>query len=113
VPTETVRERAKPPASHHIDKRARDLIEAANEGTDDDLLNTPRTAVWLGVSPEWLEIGRSKGYGPPFLRLAPRRVRYHRGTVKLWLLERSHASTAEYETTGGRPRKGASDAAAD
>ncbi len=81
---------------HHLDRRALDLIEAANEGTDDELLSTPRTAVWLGVSPEWLEIGRSKGWGPPYLRLSPRRVRYCRGDVKRWLQERLHRSTAEY-----------------
>jgi hypothetical protein len=70
---------------HNLDKRALDLIEIAGEGSDDELLNTVRTAVWLGVSPEWLEIGRGRGWGPPFLRLSPRRVRYHRGTVKRWL----------------------------
>lgn len=82
--------------SHHLDRRALDLIEAANEGTDDELLSTPRVAVWLGVSPEWLEIGRSKGWGPPFIRVTPRRVRYCRGAVKRWLEERAHRSTAEY-----------------
>jgi hypothetical protein len=82
--------------SHHLDRRAFDLIEAANEGTDEDLMSTPRVAVWLGVSPEWLEIGRSRGWGPPFLRLSPRRVRYRRGTVKAWLKERAHRCTAEY-----------------
>ena len=94
---------------HNLDKRALDLIEAANEGGDDELMSTPRVAVWLGVSPEWLEIGRSTGrWGPPYLRLSPRRIRYHRASVKKWLLERAHRSTAEYagETTGGRPRKG-------
>jgi hypothetical protein len=97
--------------THHLDRRALDLIEAANEATDDELMSTPRTAVWLGVSPEWLEIGRSKGWGPPFRRLSPRRIRYHRGDVKKWLQERAHRSTHEYETAGGRPRKGAGDAA--
>jgi hypothetical protein len=32
----------------------------------------------------------------PFLRLSPRRIRYHRGTVKNWLLERAHRSTSQY-----------------
>jgi hypothetical protein len=102
---------------HHLDRRALDLIEASNEGTDDELLSTPRTAVWFGVSPEWLETGRSKGWGPPYLRLSPRRIRYHRGTVKKWLLERSARSTAEYDTTGvagpGRGHKGEAPDAAD
>jgi predicted DNA-binding transcriptional regulator AlpA len=82
---------------HNLDRRALDLIEAANKGTDDELMSTPEVAAWLGVSPQWLEIGRSKGrWGPPYLRLSPRRVRYNRGAVKKWLAERAHRSTAEY-----------------
>jgi hypothetical protein len=98
---------------HHLDRRAFDLIEAANVGSDDELLSTPRTAVWLGVSPEWLEIGRSKGWGPPYLRLSPRRIRYRRGDVKRWLEGRAYQHTSEYATTPrpGRPPKGAPDAA--
>jgi predicted DNA-binding transcriptional regulator AlpA len=83
---------------HHLDRRALALIEAANEGTDDELLSTTRVAVWLGVSPEWVEIGRSKGWGPPYVRLSPRRIRYRRGDVKKWLQERAHRSTDEYDT---------------
>jgi hypothetical protein len=82
--------------SHHLDRRAFDLIEAAQAEGDEDLMSTPMVAVWLGVSPEWLEIGRSRGWGPPFLRLSPRRVRYRRGTVKGWLKERAYRCTAEY-----------------
>ena len=44
--------------SHHLDRRAAELIEAANEGTDDELRDTVKTALWLGVSADWLEIGR-------------------------------------------------------
>jgi hypothetical protein len=95
---------------HHLDRRALDLIELANKDTDDELMATLPVAVWLGVSPEWLEIGRSTGrWGPPYLRLSPRRIRYHRGSVKKWLLERAHRSTAEYATTGGRPAGDAAD----
>jgi hypothetical protein len=98
---------------HHLDRRALDLIEMANQGTDDELLTTTQVAVWFGLSPEWLEIGRSKGWGPPYLRLSPRRIRYRRGSCKLWLQERAHRSTGEYETQAGpgRPPKGAGDAA--
>ena len=93
---------------HNLDRRALALIEIANENSDDELLSTPRTAVWLGVSPEWLEIGRSKGWGPPFCRISPRRIRYRRGDVKKWLEGRAHRSTSEYDTSAGpgRPRKG-------
>jgi hypothetical protein len=81
---------------HGLDRRAADL--AAVPGDDDDLLKTRETARWLSVSEQWLEIGRSKGWGPPFIRLSPRRVRYRRGTVRTYLIERAHAATSEYDT---------------
>lgn len=93
---------------HNLDRRAVALIDAANEGSDDELLDTPRTAVWLGVSPEWLEIGRSKGWGPPFIKLSPRRIRYRRGNVKQWLAERAHRATAEYADKWRHGRKAGS-----
>jgi predicted DNA-binding transcriptional regulator AlpA len=83
------------PTKFHIDKRAR-VILATNVGSDDDLLTTPAMAAWLGVSVQWLEIARHKGYGPPFERLGPRIIRYSRAKGKAWLDERSHRSTAEY-----------------
>jgi hypothetical protein len=89
---------------HHLDKRADDLANAGI-GDDDDLLNTAQTAIWLGTSVQWLEIGRSRQYGPPYLRLGPRQIRYRRGAVRSWLLERLHHCTAEYVTAGGRPQK--------
>jgi predicted DNA-binding transcriptional regulator AlpA len=83
---------------HNLDRRALALIDQANAGTDDQLMTTPEVAVWLGVTDAWLEIGRSKskGYGPPYIRLSPRRVRYHRGTVKKWLAERAYQRTTQY-----------------
>lgn len=84
-----------PPTSHHLDRRALELINQANAGTDDELLNTEQLALWLGVSTGWLEIGRSQGYGPPFIRLG-RRVRYRRADINRWLQERAHRRTAEY-----------------
>ena len=80
---------------HHLDRHAGAIMEAAN-GDQDDLLTTPALAALFRVSKQWLEIGRHKGYGPKFIRLAPQVVRYRRGDVKAWLLERQHAHTAEY-----------------
>ena len=51
----------------------------------------------VGVSTQWLEIGRSKGYGPEFVRLGPKLIRYTRGNVRKYLKARSHASTSEYQ----------------
>jgi hypothetical protein len=83
------------PKNHHLDRRA-DKIAAADVGADDELLTTREIADWFGVSIQWLEIGRSKNYGPPFKRLAPHTVRYQRGDARKWLRERTHKSTAEY-----------------
>jgi hypothetical protein len=64
---------------------------------DDDVLLTPKQlAQWLGVSDQWVSISRCKGYGPPFVKVAPMTVRYHRGAVRKWLNERSFVSTAGY-----------------
>jgi predicted DNA-binding transcriptional regulator AlpA len=82
------------PIKHHIDKRA--AVVAAQEGDDEDLLTTREVSDWLGCSPQWLEIGRSKGYGPTFQMLGPRMVRYTRANVRRWLGQRSHLRTSEY-----------------
>jgi hypothetical protein len=91
-------------STHHLDRRAVALIERQARGTDDELIDTPTLALWLGMSPEWVEIGRSKGYGPPFLRLSPRRIRYRVGDVKGWLAERAYRHTAEYERKLSEPK---------
>ncbi len=83
------------PTKHHIDKRA-DRIVGADIGADDELLSTQAVANWLGVSVQWVEIGRSKNYGPPFRKISARCIRYLRGDVLKWLKARSYASTAEY-----------------
>jgi hypothetical protein len=84
-----------PPRRFHFDRRAAEL--AAIEGSDDDLLTTREAADWFRCSVQWLEIGRSKGYGPPFVRLGPKCVRYRRGAVRQWLIERTHLHTREYQ----------------
>jgi predicted DNA-binding transcriptional regulator AlpA len=90
----------------HIDRRA-EQVAAHGAGAEDDLLTTIQVAAWLGVSVQFLEIGRSSGgYGPPFTRLAPRAIRYRRGDVLQWLRERTHARTSEYADEMTRKRKG-------
>ncbi len=81
---------------HHLDRRAGRLMD--DPGADDDLLNTREVADWLGVSTQWVEIGRSKNYGPEFVRIGPRVISYRRGDVLKWLKARTHASTAEYSS---------------
>ena len=82
------------PRTHHIDRRAGSLI--ATPGDDNDLIDTQELAAWLGVSTQWCEIGRSRGFGPKFLKLGRRMVRYKRGDVIRWLKSRKrYASTRE------------------
>jgi predicted DNA-binding transcriptional regulator AlpA len=78
---------------HHLDKRAHSLAEQG-PGAPDDLLSTQQLATWLGVSVLWLEIGRNKNYGPRFMKLGPRMVRYRRGDVLAWLDSRANVAQA-------------------
>ena len=82
---------------HHLDSRADKLI-AEGAGNPNELLTTREVAAWLGVSEQWLEIGRHKGCGPPYVRLTPRMIRYTRGGTLKYLEKRTHHSTAEYAT---------------
>lgn len=83
------------PASHQLDRRAPDLI-AQGGGDPDDLLSTSELSEWLGMSTAFFEIGRHKGYGPPFIRVSARRIRYRRVDVLEWLKARTHRSTRDY-----------------
>jgi hypothetical protein len=92
VPQRSAKPKHKPP-KHHLDQRADSIIALGTiDGDDDLLLTTPQTALWLGVSVQFLEIGRSQGYGPPHVTLAPRVIRYRRDEVNAWLRERSAAN---------------------
>jgi hypothetical protein len=83
----------KPQLANRIDEV---LASPEAEGGDDDLITTLGLANWFNVSAQWVELGRTKNYGPPFVRLGPQVVRYRRGTVKAWLAERQHTCTTEY-----------------
>jgi predicted DNA-binding transcriptional regulator AlpA len=55
----------------------------------DDLLDRRQAATRLGLpSARTLEAWRRRGYGPPFLRLSPRLVRYRTSDIDQWLATR-------------------------
>ena len=82
----------------HIDRTASQMADllAASTG-DDQALTTVQAAKVAGCSPQYLEIGRCKGYGPPFIRFSPKMIRYLKSDLIAWLRSRArHQSTAEY-----------------
>jgi predicted DNA-binding transcriptional regulator AlpA len=78
----------KRPLRHHLDRRAGQLLTTVKTTTK-AMLSTQQVAELLGVSEEWLEVGRIKDYGPPFIRLAPRLIRYPRAGLVKWLKQRT------------------------
>ena len=79
-----------------ISTKVDSLITSTPEGADDDLLTTQQIAGWFGTSQQWVELGRAKGYGPPYVKLAPGIIRYKRSVVVEWLREREFKRTSEY-----------------
>jgi hypothetical protein len=78
-----------------IDRTADTAIAQAPPGDDNTLLTTAGVAEWLGVSTQWLELGRCKGFGPPYVKVTSRLVRYRRGDVVEYLrIRRVVAETA-------------------
>ena len=74
-----------PQRVYFLDRRA-DQIASLAIGADPNLLiDTKQMSTWLGVSIQWLETGRSKNYGPPYRKIAPKIVRYRVGDVTEWL----------------------------
>jgi predicted DNA-binding transcriptional regulator AlpA len=62
------------------------------------LLTEKETAARLGLSASTLRNWRSKGQGPPFIRLSARAIRYSRADVDNFLMSRKRRSTSD---TGG------------
>src|SRR5216683_1390383 len=85
------------PRRHHIDNRAGALAaDIAAGGDPDELLSDSQLAELSGLSVQFFQIGRVKGYSPPFIRLSPRRVRTRRSDYVRWLEDRTHRRTSEY-----------------
>jgi predicted DNA-binding transcriptional regulator AlpA len=93
------------PKSLHLDCRAATLAEQG-EGAPDDLLSQRQLAQWFGICTSWLENARSKGFGPPFIRLSGSRVRYRRESVIEWLKTREQTRTGEKPICAPDPAQG-------
>jgi predicted DNA-binding transcriptional regulator AlpA len=76
------------PRTHHLDKRSAHLDQFIASGDPDQLLSTKQVAELIGMSVSWLEIGRCAGFGPPFLKLGPRMVKYRRADLVRWIRSR-------------------------
>lgn len=59
------------------------------------LVDTPRAAAILGLTPRALEERRRRGGGPPYVRLSPTCVRYRLTDIEEWIASRTFASTAQ------------------
>lgn len=74
----------------------------------DELLTSAETAALLSLKNNTLEVWRSKGRGPPFLKLSTTPqgpVRYRRSEVLDWLERRSFPSTTSYTAAARSPAK--------
>lgn len=64
------------------------------------LLNNSETAERIGVQPNTLEIWRSKGKGPRFIKLDPHSlrspIRYRESDIEAWLEARICTNTSQY-----------------
>jgi hypothetical protein len=81
------------PKFHLLDRRAHRLVGVHLH--PEETLSAKEGAARLDVSVQFLEIGRTRGYGPKFVRIAKRLVRYRVGDVLDWLKSRTRACTSE------------------
>lgn len=69
-------------------------LSARSAPADPGALPTPEAAEYLGLSPATLETLRTRGGGPPFVKLG-RRVVYRREDLDAWIAERLRRSTSD------------------
>jgi hypothetical protein len=81
---------------HNLDRFADDLIGNLADCDPDKLLDSRTLARLIHVSVAWLEIGRSSGkYGPQFVRMNRRVIRYRVRDVIAWLRARTERPEVE------------------
>jgi hypothetical protein len=60
----------------------------------DEMLDTARAAILVGLTPSTLQAKRTYGGGPVYVKLG-RKVAYKRSDLKVWLDARRMATTSE------------------
>ncbi len=84
------------PQNHHVDPHATTVIGILETGDPDDLFEAEQVAAYLRVTISWLNVARSKGFGPPFIKLGPHMIRYRRSDLLKWLRSRvTHRKTVQ------------------
>ena len=73
----------KRPTSHHLDLRTDSIAAQIASLPDDTLLSSADLACWVGVSIQFLTIGRSRGYGPVFVRFREKAMGRVEGKVAI------------------------------
>lgn len=68
--------------------------EPSAESDERTVLPTEHAAAYLGLSPKTLETLRTRGGGPPFLKLG-RRVAYRKSDLDTWLAAKVRRSTSD------------------
>jgi hypothetical protein len=61
-------------------------------------LTTAEASDYLGVSKQWLEAGRSAGFGAPFIKVGSGGggvIRYKRTVLDAWMLENQQTNSSE------------------
>ena len=85
---------------NELRKVAREAAESAVQrlltttSPQPEYLRTRDAARYLGLSPEWLELARTQGNGPAFVKL-PRAVLYKRSDLDRFMASHRVCSTSE------------------
>ena len=75
-------------------------LEKAQEQEQDGLLTPSDAAIYLSMTPRFLEVRRHLGDGPRYVRISSRAIRYFRSDLKAWCQARRRTSTSDPGPSG-------------
>lgn len=79
-----IRKKAEDAAQEAVDRAAKEAVRRAAEPLVNAYLDTREAAAYLSLSTQFLEIGRSRGYGPRYIKMT-KAVRYRRADLDAWM----------------------------